>query len=75
MKLELASDYNRLATVQAKVGSRRAAIENHDKAVKAVDPKAEVKVDLGSGKVEVQSDQDREAIAQAIREEGYTVGA
>lgn len=44
-------------------------------AVKAVDPKAEVKVDLGSGKVEVQSDQDREAIAQAIREEGYTVAA
>lgn len=44
-------------------------------AVKAVDPKAEVKVDLGSGKVEVQSDRDREAIAQAIREEGYTVAA
>lgn len=44
-------------------------------AVKAVDPKAEVKVDLGSGKVEVRSDRDREAIAQAIREEGYTVAA
>jgi copper chaperone len=44
-------------------------------AVKAVDPQAEVKVDLGSGKVEVKSDQDREAIARAIREEGYTVAA
>lgn len=44
-------------------------------AVKAVDPKAEVKVDLGSGKVEVKSEQDREAIARAIREEGYTVAA
>jgi copper chaperone len=44
-------------------------------AVKTVDPQAEVKVDLGSGKVEVKSDQDREAIARAIREEGYTVAA
>ena len=44
-------------------------------AVKTVDPQAEVKVDLSSGKVEVKSDQDREAIARAIREEGYTVAA
>jgi copper chaperone len=44
-------------------------------AVKAVDPAAQVKVDLGSGKVEVQSGQPREAIARAIAEEGYTVAA
>lgn len=44
-------------------------------AVKALDPAAEVKVDLPTGKVEVQSDKDRQAIAQAIQEEGYTVAA
>lgn len=44
-------------------------------AVQAVDPAAEVKVDLASGKVEVQSAQPREAIAQAIADEGYTVAA
>ena len=44
-------------------------------AVKAVDPAAEVKVDLASGKVEVQSGQDRAALAKAIQEEGYTVAA
>ncbi len=42
-------------------------------AVKAVDPAAEVKIDRPAGKVEVQTEQPREAIAQAIAEEGYTV--
>ena len=44
-------------------------------AVKSVDPAADVKVDLGSGKVEVRSDGDRAAIARAIEEEGYKVAA
>ena len=44
-------------------------------AVKSVDPQAEVKVDLASGKVEVQSDQDRADLAKAIEEEGYQVAA
>jgi copper chaperone len=44
-------------------------------AVKSVDPQAQVKVDLASGKVEVQSQQDRGAIAKAIEEEGYKVAA
>lgn len=44
-------------------------------AVKGVDPAAEVKVDLASGKVEVQSDQDRADLAKAIEEEGYQVAA
>jgi copper chaperone len=44
-------------------------------AVKSVDPQAEVKVDLATGKVEVQSGQDRAAIARAIEEEGYQVTA
>ena len=44
-------------------------------AVKSIDPKAEVQVDLGSGKVQVQSQQDHAAIAKAIEEEGYKVAA
>ena len=44
-------------------------------AVKSVDPQAQVKVDLGSGQVEVQSERDRAALAKAIEEEGYTVAA
>jgi copper chaperone len=42
-------------------------------AVQALDPQAQVKVDLPTGKVEVLSAQDRAALARAIREEGYTV--
>lgn len=40
-------------------------------AVKALDPQAEVKIDRAAGKVEVRSDQPREAIIAAISEEGY----
>ncbi|MBI5278902.1 MAG: heavy-metal-associated domain-containing protein [Burkholderiales bacterium] len=44
-------------------------------AVKALDPQAEVTVDLASGRVVVQSGQERQALAEAIQEEGYTVAA
>jgi copper chaperone len=44
-------------------------------AVKSIDPAAEVKIDLASGRVDVQSDGDRGAIAKAIEEEGYTVAS
>ena len=44
-------------------------------AVKSVDPQAEVKVDLATGKVDVQSQQDRTALAKAIQDEGYQVTA
>lgn len=44
-------------------------------AVKSVDPSAVVKVDLATGKVEVQSAKAREDIAKAIAEEGYPVAA
>ena len=43
------------------------------RAVKSIDPAAEVKVDLPSGRVEVQSTGERAVLAQAIAEEGYTV--
>ncbi|TWO71083.1 heavy-metal-associated domain-containing protein [Caenimonas sedimenti] len=42
-------------------------------AVQSVDPAAEVKVDLASGQVQVQSGGDPAAIARAIEEEGYQV--
>lgn len=42
-------------------------------AVKSVDPKAEVHIDRTQNRVEVDSEQPRETIAQSIREEGYEV--
>ncbi|MBX3654858.1 MAG: heavy-metal-associated domain-containing protein [Ramlibacter sp.] len=44
-------------------------------AVQSLDPAALVKIDRAEGQVEVESGQPREAIAQAIAEEGYTVAA
>ena len=44
-------------------------------AIKQLDPQAEVKIDRSSDKVEVQSQQPREALARAIAEEGYAVAA
>src|SRR5690606_20778163 len=42
-------------------------------AVRALDPQAQVKVDLATGQVDVQSQQERAAIVEAIEEEGYRV--
>ncbi|GKS76280.1 cation transporter [Acidovorax sp. SUPP950] len=44
-------------------------------AVRQVDPDATVQVDLAQGKVVVESDRARDALAAAITEEGYTVAA
>jgi copper chaperone len=44
-------------------------------AVKGVDPQAQVTIDRASGRVDVQSTGARDAIAQAIQDEGYTVAA
>ncbi|GAD21261.1 heavy-metal-associated domain-containing protein [Acidovorax sp. MR-S7] len=44
-------------------------------AVREVDTDAVVKVDLPTGQVVVESDQPRDAIANAIQEEGYKVAA
>jgi len=45
------------------------------KAVQQLDPQAQVQVDLPGKKVEVESTQTRQAIAKAIADEGYQVGA
>ena len=44
-------------------------------AIKTLDPQAEVRIDRTQNKVEVTSEQPREAVAAAIREEGYQVAA
>jgi copper chaperone CopZ len=41
--------------------------------VRQLDPAADVRIDRQAQRVEVTSTQDPTAIAQAIREEGYTV--
>lgn len=44
-------------------------------AIKTLDPQAEVKIDRAQNLVEVNTAQPREAVAAAIREEGYQVAA
>jgi len=44
-------------------------------AIKQLDPQAEVHIDRPQNRVEVNSGQPREKIAEAIREEGYAVAA
>lgn len=43
------------------------------RAVKQLDPAAEVKIDRVANKVEVESSQTREALAKVISDEGYAV--
>jgi copper chaperone len=45
------------------------------RALKQVDPQAEVRIDRSRNLVEVQSQQPRENLAKAIAEEGYAVAA
>ena len=45
------------------------------RAIQQLDPQAEVKIDRSRNQVEVQSQQPRAALAQAIAEEGYAVAA
>jgi len=44
-------------------------------AIRQLDPQAQVVIDRGQNRVEVDSTQTQEALAQAIREEGYAVAA
>lgn len=46
------------------------AVQN---AIAKVDAQAQTSIDRASGKVVVQSEASREALSQAIQEEGYTV--
>jgi copper chaperone len=42
-------------------------------AIRLLDPQAEISIDRSQNRVEVNSNQPREALAEAIREEGYAV--
>lgn len=43
------------------------------RAVKQLDPQAEVTIDRAANKVEVQSEQSRTLLSKAIADEGYAV--
>jgi copper chaperone len=45
------------------------------RALKQVDPQAEVTIDRSQNRVQVDSTQPRESLAKAIVEEGYAVAA
>ena len=45
------------------------------RALQQIDPQAQVQVDLAGKKVEVESAKPRQALAEAIAGEGYTVAA
>jgi copper chaperone len=45
------------------------------KALLALDAQAKVVIDRAQNKVQVESDKNREALAQAIADEGYRVAA
>ncbi|QCB47602.1 cation transporter [Hydrogenophaga sp. PAMC20947] len=44
-------------------------------AIKTLDPQAQVSIDRANNRVEVTTEQAREAVAAAIQEEGYSVTA
>ena len=44
-------------------------------AIRLLDPQAEVTIDRSQNRVEVNTDRTREALVEAIREEGYAVAA
>jgi copper chaperone len=44
-------------------------------AIQLLDPQADIRIDRSQNRVEVNTEQPREAVAEAIREEGYTVAA
>ena len=45
------------------------------RAIKEIDPLAEITVERAANRVTVESDKDRQAIVKAITEEGYHVEA
>ncbi len=44
-------------------------------AIRTLDPQAQVQIDRAQNRVEVESSQPREALAEAIADEGYRVQA
>jgi copper chaperone len=44
-------------------------------AIRQLDPQAKIQIDRASNRVEVDSEQERQTLVEAIREEGYQVEA
>jgi len=44
-------------------------------AIKQLDPQAQIRIHRPQNRVDIDSSQPRERLAEAIREEGYTVAA
>ena len=44
-------------------------------AIRSIDPQAQVRIDRQQNLVEVTTEKDRESVAAAIRDDGYTVAA
>lgn len=64
-----------LQTFQVKGMSCGHCVKAVTGAVHKADPQAQVKVDLAQGKVEIESGQPREKLAQAIALQGYQIVA
>ena len=50
-------------------------VQSVTNAVQAVEPQAKVTIDLASGRVAVEGRDRRDAVAQAIKDAGYSVAA
>jgi copper chaperone len=50
-------------------------VKSVTEAVQALEPKANVVVDLAAGRVTVEGSDRRDAVAQAIKDAGYAVAA
>lgn len=61
--------------LQVKGMSCQHCVKGVTRAIQERDPQAEVAVDLASGRVQARTALPREAVAQAISDEGYEVQA
>lgn len=61
--------------LQVKGMSCQHCVKGVTRAIQEQDPQAEVQVDLASGRVQARTALSREAVAQAIADEGYEVQA
>lgn len=61
--------------LQVKGMSCQHCVKGVTRAIQEQDPQAEVQVDLASGRVQARTSLPREAVAQAIADEGYEVQA
>ena len=64
-----------MMTFQVEGMSCSHCVQSVTNAVQAVEPQAKVTIDLASGRVAVDGSERRDAVAQAIKDAGYSVAA